>query len=324
MKLHKLFIFAIMIFAAIAAQTSDAAAQKNASRNWMVFTGYQAVALERSPVAPRYSCESSGIYATANFAAPVDLADGFYVTIAADGELLIQQQMTVDNAPDAIRSIPVDLVPDDDADLGFPDASFGFSRKLLTALKPGVHKITVAVSIGESDEQISAGTFTFDNRRGCEERFARVDRLINGAVTGDAEVEQTEAEPADDEGDTPAVPARPQITRPEQQIDQTQRQTDVQPERREQQQQQQSEPAKPVEDPEVEINNNCGESRYIKIETPTKGSWNQNFHGSTEMPRLPLGTKIYVVIDGGEQLIDTVVANPSDTSYGRQRIKLCR
>lgn len=214
MKLSKLFTIAMILFAAFAANVQTASAQK-ADRSWVVFTGYQTVQLERSPVAAKYTCQSS-IYATANFAAPVDLSGGFYVTIATGGKVIIQEKMTVDGNPGARRSIPVDIIPDDDAELGFPDASLEYSHALLTELKPGVHNITVAVSVGEgADEQIAAGSFSFDNRRGCEERFARVDRLINGTVSGDAETGNTKEEPADEDGDEPIAPSRPQPNKPQ-------------------------------------------------------------------------------------------------------------
>jgi hypothetical protein len=197
-----------MIFAASAALAETAAAQK-ANRNWMNFTGYQTVAVERSPVSPRFSCAGS-IYATANFAAPVDLSDGFYVTVATGGEVILQEKMTVEGNPGARRSIPVDIVPDDDANLGFPDATLDYSRALLTELKAGVHTITVAVSLGEDDdEQISAGTFSFDNRRGCTERFERVARLINGSETIEEPGAETEVEQTEEDTDTPVTP-RPQ------------------------------------------------------------------------------------------------------------------
>lgn len=186
----------------------QSAAQK-ANRNWVVFTGYQTVAVERSPVAAKYTCENS-IYATANFASNVDLTGGFYVTISADGKLVIQEKMTVEGNPGARRSIPVDIIPDDDADLGFPEASLDFSHALLTELKAGIHNVTVAVSVGDgNDEQIAAGTFSFDNRRGCSERFERVERLINGTATGEAETGETSVEQSNDD-EPVAPPTRPQ------------------------------------------------------------------------------------------------------------------
>lgn len=216
MKLKELFTGAIILLAVVAANFQTASAQKKAqpkaNRNWVVFTGYQGVQVERSPVAATFTCESSGIYATANFAAPIDLSGGFYVTIASAGKVVIQEKMTVDGNPGARRSIPVDIIPDDDANLGFPEASLDYSHALLTELKAGVHNITVAVSVGEgADEQIAAGTFTFDNRRGCSERLARVDRLVNGAATGEAETGETsETEQTENEPQKPIAPTRPQ------------------------------------------------------------------------------------------------------------------
>ncbi len=315
MKLQKLFTFAIMMFAALTAMTNTASAQSR-DKNWMVFTGYQTVAIERRPVAAKFTCADS-IYATANFAAPVDLSDGFYVTMAENGKVIVQEKMTVDNAGER-RSIPVQIVPDDDAEVGFPEATLDYSRTLLTELKAGVHTVAVAVSVGEGDDEIiSAGTFTLDNRRGCAERFERVDNLINGSPTVETETTETEVEQTEDDTDTPVVPTRPQTQQPTR----PQTQTQTTPERREEPR---PEPVKPAEDPEVEIYNSCGDTRYIQIERPNGSNDNLNFHGSREFHRYPLGTKIYVIVDGNKELIDTVVANPSNTSYGKQQIKLCQ
>ena len=214
MKLYKLFMFAAMTFAGLTAMTQTGAAQKTKqNRNWVEFTGHQTVSFGQNMTPASYTCESS-IYATANFAAPVDLADGFYVTIAANGKLLMQEKMTVDGNPGARRSIPVDIVPDDDAELGFPAASLDYSHALLTELAPGKHNITVAVSVGEGkNEVIAAGAFSFDNRRGCAERFERVAALINGSGTAEVEAgEETEVEPTED--DTDAPPVRPHTQQP--------------------------------------------------------------------------------------------------------------
>ena len=297
MKSYISFIFALMFFAA--AMPQMATAQKT-NRNWLVFTGYQTTAVGRDPIAPKYSCESSGIYATANFAAPVDLADGFYVTLAEGNEIIIQQKMTVDDPPEAIRSIPVDLVPDDDADLGFPDASLAYSRKLLTELDPGVHRIKVAVSVGEGDEEIAFGTFTFDNRSGCEERFARVNRLINGTVTGDAEAENPKEESADNDTDRPSVPTRPQPNQSQPQVSNY-----------------------------VTFVNECSEDRYVSCQYPD-GTFStfpvqKNFPYSRDYP---VGTKFWNKNNMGGEPFFVLPASrytgEMDKARAQQSITICQ
>lgn len=298
MKTQKLFIFAVMIFAAIAATTTAVSAQKksspNASRNWMVFNTYQTVTEERS-ANTKFSCQSAGVYATAKFTMPVDLSDGFYVTLATAGEIIIQHKMTVEVAPKQIRSIMVDLVPDWDADLGFPDATLDYSRKLLTELNPGVHKITVAVSVGEGDdEQIAAGEFTFDNRRGsCEERYARVEKLIGGDTPDDGGDGDDPSATIEEDTQETRPPSRPQMPK--------------------------QEPQKPVQNGRVKFINNCDEQRFFDFWLGTQFRYGAIVSPNTEQTTdLEVGTKIFLRTANGDKLVHTVQPGAGDDGWGQQ------
>lgn len=310
-QINIITILAIIIFAV----SATSAFAQDETENWVTFSKSPDLSNEASNHSiNKFGCSDS-IYAKANFRPMVDTENGFTVTILVDEEVVVQEKMNGGSAASVTETIHVELVPDDKSFVRFPTATIIYAETILTKLSSGKHTIQIAINPGTDYDTLAVGEFEFDNRSGCDTRFARAKRKLNGDIA-DLQRKQTDGR-----------------KQPVEQVEE--RQTQTQSRRETQQQEQQNtvpsqreeprpEPAKPVENPEVEIYNSCGDTRYLQIEFPSGSTENLNFHGTREYPRYPLGTKIYVVTDGNKELIDTVVANPSNTSYGRQVITLCK
>lgn len=234
------------------------------------------------------------VFATVNYLEPVDNSGGFTISMLVDGALVAKQQMSGGSATSVNQTIHVELIAAEDADDDYPKVTFAKAGAILKKLQPADHAIQLTVALNDDPQNVAVGEFQYTGGLNCDAKQPRKPNTQKGTTKINNGNQQTTV---NTEEQTTAVSQREEP---------------------------QPEPVKPAEDPEVEIYNSCGDTRYVQIERPSGSGDNLNFHGTREFHRYPLGTKIYVVIDGNKELIDTVVANPSNTSYGRQVISLCK
>lgn len=154
--------------------------QSNAANdNWVTFSKIQATSNERSnKTLKQFGCGDS-IYATANFSEAIDASEGFTVSILVDDKPVVQERMNGGAANNVTKTINVELVPDDTAQVRFPTATIIYAETLLTKLSAGNHLIQLAVSMGGDADIIARGKFQFNNASGCKQRFERAKRKLN-------------------------------------------------------------------------------------------------------------------------------------------------
>lgn len=235
------------------------------------------------------------IFATVNYREPVDNSGGYTVSMLIDGEVVLKERMSGGSATSVNETIHIEVIPAPDAVEGYPQVTLSKAKNILERLPQGDHTLQISVSLNDDPKNVAVGKIQYTGGAGCDAKQPRKPKSQKDTtrINNDNQAQTTVN---------------------------TEQQTTVSVQREEPK----PEPVKPAENPEVEIYNSCGDTRYVQIEYPSGSSDSINFHGTSEFHRYPLGTKIYVVTDGSKQLIDTVVANPSDTSYGRQKISLCK